>query len=186
VMRAQYPYQALHPDPGVLGVGLLSRHPLGVARYAQNPARLESRIQLPDGEQISVLAAHPLPGRIGERAGVPLRFNPARRNDELAKLRERVDELRQGGPEVLLIGDFNTTPAEPAFGRLTQGLYDAHAQVGQGPGWTWRPELLEFLGTGLLRIDLVLTTPGLVPTGDSIECPRVGDHCYVEASLATP
>jgi endonuclease/exonuclease/phosphatase (EEP) superfamily protein YafD len=133
---------------------------------------------------LAVIAAHPLPGRIRERADIPIGFFPGQRNADLTLLRARVSDLESAGSPVLLIGDFNTTPAEPAFGRLTAGLHDAHAEVGLGPGWTWRPENLEFLNTGLIRIDLVLTTPGLVPTSDSIECPPVGDHCYVEAGLS--
>ena len=129
------------------------------------------------------MAAHPLPGRIRERDGIPIGFNPRQRNADLDLLRGRVAELEAAGSNVLLIGDFNTTPAEPAFGRLTAGLHDAHAEIGLGPGWTWRPEPLEFLNTGLLRIDLVLTTPNVVPVSDSIECAPVGDHCYVEAGL---
>jgi len=183
-LRQQYPYQALNPDAGVLGIGILSRYPISAPTYAQFPARLEARLALPDGE-MTVLAAHPLPGRVQEEGGIPLNFNPRRRNEDLVLLRSRVDELQQAGSRLLLIGDFNTTPAEPAFERLTAGLRDAHAEVGLGPGWTWRPEPFEFLNTGLIRIDLILTTPSIVPESDSIECPRVGDHCYVEATLRT-
>ena len=55
------------------------------------------------------------------------------------------------GETVIVAGDFNTAPTEPAFEQLVAGLADAHAEVGLGPGWTWRPSRMEGLGLGVLR-----------------------------------
>ena len=61
------------------------------------------------------------------------------------------------------------------------GCVDAHGEVGQGPGWTWRPSRLESLGIGLLRIDLAIGSPDLAPVSVVEHCGRTGDHCLLEA-----
>jgi vancomycin resistance protein VanJ len=182
-LRDRYPSQALFPSDGAAGIGLLSRYPLGASTYASHPARLEAALQL-NGGQVIVIAAHPFAAIINRLAGFPVGFDPADRNRGLALLQARMAELVGSGERVLLIGDFNTAPTDPAFARLSAGLQDAHLVAGVGPGWSWRPAPLEFLGMGLLRIDLVLSTSQLQPVRTAIACPRVGDHCLVEATLA--
>jgi vancomycin resistance protein VanJ len=179
----RYPYRAMSPTEGVAGIGLLSVYPILSSDYRQDPVRLEARVDLPDGELV-VLGAHPFPARIERVAWIPSGYDPTQRNADLGLIRSRALELEARGDRVLLIGDFNTTPTEPAFGRLTNGLNDAHAVAGVGPGWTWRPGQFAFLGIGFLRIDLILSSSELVPTRSTIDCPPRGDHCLVEASLA--
>jgi vancomycin resistance protein VanJ len=183
VLVARFPHRALEPRPGVAGIGLLSRFPIEGVTGAIEPVRIEARIRLPD-RSLVVLNAHPFPGRIGLLAGIPVGLDPTVRNGDLERLRSRVAQLDAAGEDVLLIGDFNTAPTEPAFRRLAGELHDAHAEVGLGPGWTWRPARFAFLGIGLLRIDLVLSTSALRPVTISTACPSRGDHCLVEASLA--
>ncbi len=183
VLRARFPHRALEPRRGVAGIGLLSRFPIDAVSNAIEPVRLEARIPMPD-RTLVVVNAHPFPARIGMLAGVPVGIDPTIRNGDLERLRSRVAELEATDVDVLLIGDFNTAPTEPAFGRLTAGLHDAHAEVGLGPGWTWRPSRLAFIGVGLLRIDVVLSTAALRPITTSTACPATGDHCLVEATLA--
>jgi vancomycin resistance protein VanJ len=181
-LSARYPYRSLSPSDGVAGIGILSRFPITDSDYELYPVRLEAHVTLPDGDLV-VLAAHPFPARIATVVGIPLDFDPGGRNADLALLRSRVLDLDVHGARVLLIGDFNTAPTDPAFGRLVNGLFDAHAEAGAGPGWTWRPARFAFLGIGLLRIDLVLSTSTLRPTSTSIECPQTGDHCLLQATL---
>jgi hypothetical protein len=83
-----------------------------------------------------------------------------------------------------MLGDLNTAASEPAFDRFVEGLRDVHREVGFGPGWTWRPIRLEFLGFGLVRIDHVVVSADIVPTSIDVTCPPVGDHCLVRAGLA--
>ncbi len=181
-LRARYPHRALFPEGGVGGIGLLSAFPIENPTYQQAPVRLEARVALDDGPVV-VLGAHPFPAAIDRSLGIPLGFDPGERNAELALLRSRVAELDAGGERVLLVGDFNTAPTEPAFDLLVRGLKDAHAEVGVGPGWTWRPARFAFLGIGLLRIDLVLSTSQLIPVSTGTDCPPTGDHCLVWAEL---
>lgn len=182
-LAARYRYQVLEGREGVSGAGILSRFPIESAEYAGEPVRIEARLRLPEGELV-VLNAHPFPARMALLGGIPVGIDTASRNEETERLRARVAELEAAGFDVLLIGDFNTAPTELAFGRLTGGLHDAHAEVGLGPGWTWRPARFAPLGIGLLRIDLVLSTADLVPVETSIACPPAGDHCLLEATLA--
>jgi endonuclease/exonuclease/phosphatase family metal-dependent hydrolase len=101
---------------------------------------------------------------------------------KLARILETVAEQPKTAP-VLVLGDINTAPTEPEFGRFVAGFADAHAEVGIGPGWTYRPSRLEALGIGLIRIDVVLAGPGLRPIAESATCPPVGDHCLVRATI---
>jgi vancomycin resistance protein VanJ len=181
-LTARWPHRALFPTPGVAGIGLLSSFPIREPVYQTHPVRVEARVVLDDGDLV-VLGAHPFPPRIGLVLGVPVGLDPGERNADLELLRSRVVELDTQGERVLLIGDFNTAPTEGAFPLLTGGLNDAHADVGEGPGWTWRPRRLAFLGIGLLRIDLILSTSGLQPLRTAVDCPPTGDHCLVEATL---
>ena len=182
ILEARYPYRALEARSGVSGVGILSRFPISTATYEIEPVRLETRVALADREVV-VLVAHPFPARIGQVAGIPVNFDPTERNQELRLLRARVAALEAAGDSVLLIGDFNTAPTEPAFGPLTSGLHDAHAEAGLGPGWTWRPARFAFTRIALLRIDLVLSTAALQPVRTDIVCPERGDHCLLTAWL---
>ena len=109
-------------------------------------------------------------------------FDPTLRDAALARIRDTIATDASDFP-VLLLGDINTAPTEPEFGRFTAGYLDAHAEVGNGPGWTYRPNAFERLGIGLLRIDVVLAGPGLRPVDESTSCPSVGDHCAVIATL---
>ena len=183
VLRDRYPYRVLEGRNSVSGAGLLSHFPIESAEYSTEPVHIEARVRWPGGE-IAVINAHPVHADLSLVGGIPTGADPASRNEELALLRAKVESLESAGVDVLLVGDFNTAPTEPAFTRLTSGLNDAHAAVGWGPGWTWRPGRFVFLGVGLLRIDLVLSTPGLQPIETSIACPPVGDHCLLEAALA--
>ena len=88
----------------------------------------------------------------------------------------------------VVVGDFNAATTEPGF-RAFDGLLDAHAEAGVGPGFTWRPSSLEGLGLGFLRIDHVLTGAALRPTADRRGLPRLaGDHCrlYVTLEVGPP
>jgi endonuclease/exonuclease/phosphatase family metal-dependent hydrolase len=115
---------------------------------------------------------------------VPIGFDPASRDAALSRFRIRVDAAIARDETVILVGDFNVAPTEPAFRPLVEGLADAHAEVGIGPGWTWRPSRFESLELGLLRIDLALSGPGATPAQVSERCNLPGDHCQIEATFA--
>ncbi len=182
----RFPYRELIPLPGVLGMGLLSAHPIVRSEFDDDPLALHAVLDL-GGRPVTVVTAHPLPGRIGMVGPapvigpIPVSFDPTARDAALERFRARVDAAIEGGETVVIAGDFNVAPTEPAYGRLVDGLVDAHVEVGLGPGWTWRPSRLEGLGMGFLRIDLALAGPGAVPVHIAQHCEHPGDHCQVEA-----
>ncbi len=183
---ARYPYRSLVPQNGAWGLGLLSRYPISDAVYRGDPARLEAAIATPSGS-IRVVILHPPHADISLGFGlVPTGYDTAPRNAALDRARKTIDVAMAGGQPVLVLGDINTAPTEPAFDRFTTGLVDAHRTVGQGPGWTYRSTRFNVLGIGLLRIDVILTGPGLRPVSTGTRCPPVGDHCAVVATLTIP
>jgi endonuclease/exonuclease/phosphatase (EEP) superfamily protein YafD len=129
-LRHLYPYQLLTAS-GFAGKGLLSRHPvIEGERLSLYPDRPDLRAVVDvDGVQLRVLIAHPPPPRPGP-AGV--RFDAR----TLAQI-EALGALATQHPPALLLGDFNMTPRNRAYARLSAaGLADAFAVAGAGRGWT--------------------------------------------------
>jgi endonuclease/exonuclease/phosphatase (EEP) superfamily protein YafD len=181
----RYPYRILRPGDDFLGIGLLSNFPISASEPFDDPAGIEARIESDLGS-VTVITAHPLPGRLIKRFGLPIvtSFDPSTRDADLARLRDRVATAIRRGERVVVVGDFNTSPTEAAFRDLVHGLRDVHAEIGAGPGWTWRPGSLEGLGIGLLRIDLALVGPGVRPTDIGEACGLPGDHCQLRVGVA--
>ncbi|MEO5885641.1 MAG: endonuclease/exonuclease/phosphatase family protein, partial [Candidatus Limnocylindrales bacterium] len=177
-------FRALAPQPGVFGVGVLSRLPLTGVEAFKRPSGIQATIEW-EGMVIVALVAHPLPATITTATAlrIPTGFNPGERDARLATLRARIDALLGAERDVLVLADFNTATTEPAYADLLAGLRDAHVEVGQGPGWSWRPSRFEGLPIGLLRIDLILASPRLEPVASRVRCPPIGDHCIVSADL---
>jgi endonuclease/exonuclease/phosphatase (EEP) superfamily protein YafD len=178
-----YPGRALYPDAGVYGMGLLSRWPILRVENHLEPALIEAVIDV-GGRPVTIITAHPLAGRLSMVGPFPVALDSAKRDLALRGIRARVDAAIARGESVIVLGDFNVTPNEPAHRELVDGLRDAHAEAGQGPGWTWRPSSLEWAGLGVIRIDHVFSSPDLAPVSIAEDCSRVGDHCIVEASFA--
>jgi endonuclease/exonuclease/phosphatase (EEP) superfamily protein YafD len=183
-ITAAFPYRLLVPAPGVVGMGLLSRFRLDELERTADPPTLAGELDIA-GHAVRVLNAHPLPGRIATVSPlrIPVAFDPSDRDADLRTIRTMADGLAAAGAPLVLLGDLNVAPTEPAFDDVLRGWRDAHAEVGVGPGWTWRPSRLEGLGIGLLRIDYVLVSAGLAPIDIGQDCSRPGDHCIVRAEL---
>ena len=183
-VTARFPYRQLEPGSTRTGIGLLSRRPLTEVEVGADPASVRATVR-GDGAPITVLTAHPYSPRIRTRTPIdlPVGYDVSDRDRRLAEIRTRLDAAIALGPPVILIGDFNVAPTEAAYRDLTAGLVDAHVEAGLGPGWTWRPELLGPLPAGVLRIDLILSTPDLVPVESRVVCRSVGDHCQVMAGF---
>jgi vancomycin resistance protein VanJ len=184
----RYPYRVLDPRSDYSGMGILSRWPIVDSTFRLEPAIQEGLLDLGDGRSLALINAHPFHAGI-ERLGrtkVPFGLDSTNRDDDLKLIRGRIDDLISRGRPVVLLGDLNTAASEPAFDRFVNGLREVHQEVGVGPGWTWRPIRLEFLGIGLIRIDHIVVSPDIVPLGIGGECPPVGDHCLVNARLAVP
>jgi endonuclease/exonuclease/phosphatase (EEP) superfamily protein YafD len=184
-IRARYPYSVLAPDRGAFGIGILSAFPIVDRELFSSPAGAAVTLELAPGRRLRVLNGHPMPGKIESvpSLGLPISFDATERDGALRRIRGRIETLLATAIPFVVIGDYNTAPTEPGYATLTAGLHDAHAEVGFGPGWTWRPSSLESLGVGLLRIDLVLAGPGVTPTATGVDCGKPGDHCLVHATV---
>jgi endonuclease/exonuclease/phosphatase (EEP) superfamily protein YafD len=179
----RYPHRALYPEPGVFGMGILSRWPIVRVESSQDPSVVEAVLDLGERE-LTVINAHPLAGRIEMAGLVPVAFDTRGRDERLQRIRTRIENAIGRGESVIALGDFNVTPTEPGYQDLAAGLYDAHAEVGQGPGWTWRPSRFEWAGLGVIRIDHAFSSPRLPPVSVSEDCARAGDHCILEAAFS--
>jgi endonuclease/exonuclease/phosphatase (EEP) superfamily protein YafD len=186
-IRARYPYRVLDAPSDSDGLGLLSRYPLLDPAFRLEPLIQETTLDLGGGREVAIVHAHPEHSELELLPGLrlPIGMDPSNRNRELALIRSRVDAARADHPTIL-VGDLNTAPTEPAFDRLVSGLLDVQQEVGEGPGWTWRPSRLESLGVGLLAIDHVIVTPDIQPLAIGSACPPVGDHCMVTTQIAIP
>jgi endonuclease/exonuclease/phosphatase (EEP) superfamily protein YafD len=184
-LTTAYPYRRLDPLRNVLGLAILSRYPIvAAADVRYDPAVQQVELDA-GGRRVTILNAHPLHGDI-ETFGdtrLPIGIQVDRRNAELETIRAIFDGAASRGSDTVLLGDLNTASSEPAFARLVAGLHDAHAEVGEGTGWTWRPSRAEFLGIGLFRIDHVISSAAVQPLSVEERCPAVGDHCLVRAEL---
>ena len=181
----RFPYRILEPRDDVRGMGILSSIPLVEGVYGAFPMLLTAGLVMPDGSRLDLVTAHPLPPRISTVAGVPVGLDTILRDQELRYVRAAVDRA-EDQERVLLVGDLNTTPFEPGFGIVTDGLQDLHAQVASGTGFTWRPAFLERLNAGLLRIDHVLAGSSVQPIAIAEDCSIPGDHCRVTAVVDVP
>lgn len=52
-----------------------------------------------------------------------------------------------------------------------------------GPGLTWRPDALNGLPFGVVRIDYLLTTPDLQAISTHVVCNDLSDHCLLTAEF---
>lgn len=182
----RFPHRTLVPRPGVGGIGLLSRFPIVASTDDVNPAIQEVELQLTRG-RLNVVNGHPFPPhyRVLQAIPLPFAYDPAQRDADILRIREPVDRAIAATQPVIVIGDYNITDREPAYADLAAGLWDAHRDVGQGPGSTWRPSRLEFLPFGILRIDHLLGGPRTRPLSVGEDCtPRGSDHCILMASIA--
>jgi vancomycin resistance protein VanJ len=184
VITARFPYRAMAPRPLAWGLAVLSRYPVGNVRSTSAPAMLELDVATPRGA-VYLIVGHPAHADIGTVTPLrlPVSYEPAYRDSEIARIRERVQAaLTASATPVLLVGDFNVAPTEAEYRVLTESLRDTHVEVGEGPGWTWRPSRLTFLPFGLLRIDLQLSAGPISPSSTWTDCSLPGDHCRLFAA----
>ena len=183
-LTERYPYRVACQQGRPCRQILLSRRPFarqGVIPIEDSPSFLswgEIRLSAPDGEQPVTIALTHLtrPFREGprDRAGLP---------DEVPNLTQAIeaqhlaDHLRQFGPDLVLMGDFNAAPWTRIQQRLRRdsGLDNAGAPALSWPAWA--PAFLR------LPIDHILSRGVLRVSGVNAG-PDVGsDHRPVEAIL---
>ncbi len=181
-LTARYPYRILDPQPGAFGLGLLSRLPLVVRHTTFQASILQAGLLLPDGTTVELFDVHPRRPQYRNVGPVPVALDTRDRDEDVAEVAEAVSSL-DDPLSALVVGDLNGTWTEPGREPLRQLTVDAHEVAGTGPGFTWRPHLVEALGIGVLRIDHVLTGGSLRPLDTSLDCQATGDHCRLLVRL---
>jgi hypothetical protein len=182
-IREAFPYQVLRPSGDWDGLGLLSSWAIdGPVVPGDEPPHIAATVEAPGTDGLDVVIAHaPPPLALGPLGPT---YAPDRRDDGLAELRSVMDASIDAGRPVVLIGDLNLTDRELAYDELVEGLTDSYRVAGTGFGHTWRPPYTE-LPFGLLRIDMVLSGPGLTPVSSQPDCAARGaDHCILDVELA--
>jgi vancomycin resistance protein VanJ len=199
-MKLHYPHRVVWGYGIGSGMGLLSRFPVLEHGRIEIPPVLWARLDLGTGRTIVLASAHPTFGRphmvkeepkperswIKQLTGLfDTRFfwyDPKYRDDGIARVRALVEPLLEQGETLLLVGDFNVTERERAYYELSAGLQDVYLAVGVGGGSTWRPERLIRWPLPLLRIDYMLSSPGIRPLRMWVDrTPRGSDHCSIHA-----
>jgi endonuclease/exonuclease/phosphatase family metal-dependent hydrolase len=177
-ITTRFPYRAMSPQWGAWGLAILSRYPIRDVQTLAWPARLQLVVETPRGP-IRVINAHPTHAAFDTVTPLrlPIGYDPSERDDAIAVIRQWIDPTFGTGERLLVLGDFNTCPTEPEYAVLTRGLRDTHREVGEGPGWTWRPSRFTFLAVAFLRIDLQLSAGAIYPASTGVDCAFQGDHC---------
>lgn len=164
-----YPYQALFPEHGNFGIGLLSTRPFNqVTEFELGPTTaIEAAIEL-DGKRLGLLAVHTWPPM---NAGMA-----ATRSAQLDALAQRA--ARTEGP-LVICGDLNLSPYSPYFRRLLEQSGAADTRAGRWPGISW-PTSMPLLG---IPIDHCLTRGNLAAIGIKRLNSVGSDHYPVQVNL---
>jgi vancomycin resistance protein VanJ len=171
------------------GMALLSVYPVmeygtldGERSVFDIPRLLWARLDLGEGQSVTVVSAHPIsPYKAGRQCATVVCFDPEWRDEQIDAMRSRfIGPLLSSGEPFILAGDFNVTDREPAYTDLSEGLRDTFSEVGEGVGTTWRPTFLMEQRLALLRIDYQFSSPNVVPVDAKVDCtPSGSDHCIV-------
>jgi endonuclease/exonuclease/phosphatase (EEP) superfamily protein YafD len=172
---AAYAHSFTTPQPSAFGSGIWSRLPLqdaGEIDVAGLPMTRAS-VETPGGT-VRLYNVHTL--------------SPVTR-DGLAlwprQLHRLGQEVDQPGPPIVLAGDFNATWGHRPFRRLLDtGLVDAGAARGRPWSATWPARGSRILRRPALRLDHVLTGPGLVATTYTVGPSAGSDHRSVVVDVA--
>jgi endonuclease/exonuclease/phosphatase family metal-dependent hydrolase len=122
------PHRALHPATRYHGSGIFSRYPLSDGSVRVHPCAMRqssATVAVPEAGRLRVESAHP---------SAPNWHNTACWRHDLRTQPEAGD----GGPPVILLGDFNATLDHSLLRRvIAAGYRDAGATTGRGLRPTW-------------------------------------------------
>ncbi len=162
-----YPYQVLEPQPGVSGMGVISRYPLHSTGelwpgdWIGRPQVL--RLRYDDQVQVTLVNIHAVSV---EFAGWPSRHSVERSVRERQRAAQFISDFAaaESGP-LIVLGDFNTTDQSVAYGLITGTLRDAWRDAGWGWGHTFPSAVADgsaeailaglIVPTWLIRIDYI-------------------------------
>lgn len=169
---ASYPQRFEHPRNDNFGLALYARSTL-TATAEDLGSLLPSAVATLDvqGTPLAIVLTHPLPPVSG--AALDLMYS------QFGAIGARVREL---GPRVVVMGDFNATPWSRPFQRLVAatGLCDSRAGFGMQATFPASSTLLR------LPIDHVLTSCAIGVRGRVVERDVGSDHLPVVIDLVVP
>lgn len=176
-----YPYQALYPDFGLAGAGLISKYPISNPQYFDLVVGTFPYVMADvdiNGRTLTVIGAHPPPPSV-----IPY---GSRLEPDIPDLHRLIAE---NDDNVILLGDFNTTDRHSDYRELrSYGLSEAWRSVGSGFGLTF-PIQGRYVGLPvppLIRIDHVFYTDKFIAL-QAVHGPDTGgDHRPVMARIAWP
>ena len=162
-LRARYPYRILDPRPGPDGLGILSRLPL-IERVGRPDGRmLQAGLLLPDGRTAELLDVHPRRPLYRTVGPLPVALNTRARDEDVAAIREAVDRSTTR-PRRSSSATSTGRARSPGWPASTTARRRPRGRR-RRPGFTWRPDAVEPLGIGVLRIDHVLSRGVAPPAG---------------------
>jgi len=170
---ATYPFSFSSPPPSAFGSGIWSRVPLeGAGEVDIGGLPMVRATVLTPAGPVRLVNVHTL--------------SPVTKDGLLLwprQLRALGEEARRPGPPVLFAGDFNATWGHHPFRRLLDtGLADAAAARGHPWSATWPAD--RRLLPPALRLDHLLTGPGLVATSYATGGAGGSDHRSIVADVA--
>lgn len=192
-----YPYQVLDPEPGVTGMGVISRYPL---RRMQATLPLDwvgdpqlVRMQW-EGRPVTLVNFHMYPSGLGTPGAVNY-VNRAREDQARALAEFSTREAAQ--TPLIAVGDANVTDLSDAYRIVSHVLQDAWREAGFGLGHTFpgsdipgsaRPRIAGWpVPQWLARIDYIFYSPQWVATSAYLaRVDGVSDHRGVIAVLMLP
>ncbi len=171
---AAYPHSFTTPQPSAFGSGIWSRVPLqDAAEFDVAGLPMTRAVALTEAGPVRLVNVHTL-SPVGKDG---LDLWPR-------QLRFLGEEARRPGPPILLAGDFNATWGHRPFrDLLATGLEDAAAARGEPWSPTW-PATGGPLPRPALRLDHILTGPGLVATSFATGDGAGSDHRWIVADVA--
>lgn len=173
-LREKYPYGSRTLRGDNFGIALLSRVPLADVEVLKLEdsylPSIRARLEF-EGRPLTLMATHPLPPTSQEFVD--------KRDAQLTRMAALAKEASANG-EVLMVGDFNTSPWSPLFRRLLRdsGLRDSRRGFGLQATW---PQGIPFL---LLPLDHILVSPGIGVVDRRTGDWNGSDHRPVVATLA--
>ncbi len=173
-LNDRYPHRVVEAREDNFGIVLLSRKPFVKSQVVDLPGSEVPSIDVTldiDGVHVPVLGTHPVPPATPAHA--------SERNRQLASI---ATWAASHAGKAVVLGDLNTTPWSPHFGRLlSEGrLVRAHPRWGVVPTWMAEQPWVS------LMLDHVLVSPEIEVVSVEVG-PDVGsDHRPVRSDLRVP
>jgi endonuclease/exonuclease/phosphatase family metal-dependent hydrolase len=176
----RYPHRRIVWSEDWRGMSLFSAYPILEHGTLAYPPLIWARLDLGAGRTVVVVNAHPTLHGASFR-----RYDPAYRDRAIMHVRALVDPFLDRDEALILVGDFNVTVRETAYGELTARFQDAQLSTRTFPHPTWRGPWTRARLLPFLRLDYILCSARITPLHTRVDLRRRGsDHCAVRATVA--